>query len=151
MSEPMNITCPHCLKTNRVPADRLGDKPRCGACKASLLSAKPVVASMQNWARLTQQDLPVVVDFWAEWCGPCRMMAPVFEQMAERLQGRALFVKVETDQLPDLSTRFGIRSIPTLMILHQGKEVTRQPGAMAAPQFNQWLEKNLPSVPNTAN
>lgn len=142
----LRIPCAHCERTNKVPAVRIADGPRCGACQQPVLSAAPRVVSAQNWLLFMRSDLPLVVDFWAQWCGPCRMMAPTFAETAAMFQGQALFLKAETDQLPELSQQFGIRNIPTLMIVHQGKELVRQSGVMPSAQFQQWLAQHLPKV-----
>ncbi|MFY0664104.1 MAG: thioredoxin TrxC [Natronospirillum sp.] len=142
----INVTCAHCARLNRVPADRMNQLPVCGACKQTLLSAVPVVAKSADWPKYMKQDLPVVVDFWASWCGPCQMMAPVFNQAAQLWEGKAFFVKAETEVVQDIAARYAVRSIPTLLILHHGIEVARVAGAMPAPQFSQWLQQTLPKV-----
>ncbi|MFO1326251.1 MAG: thioredoxin TrxC [Rubrivivax sp.] len=127
------IGCPHCGSTNRVPAARLAEAPQCGHCHQPLLDGHPVELGDQNFdAVVDASPLPVLVDFWAPWCGPCRAMAPAFEQAAKALAGRALLVKVNSDDNPELSQRFGIRSIPTLVRLHNGQETRRQSGAIPA-------------------
>jgi thioredoxin 2 len=138
-SAATHVACPHCGATNRVPAARLGDDPVCGRCGQALLDGQPVELSDANFDRVVEHsDLPVVVDFWAPWCGPCRQMAPQFEQAAGTLKGRALLVKVNSDDNPRTASRFGIRSIPTLVKLQRGQEVARVAGARPAGQIVQF-------------
>jgi thioredoxin 2 len=134
-----HVACPHCMARNRVPAARLGDDPVCGRCGQSLLDGQPVELSDANFEQVVgHSDLPVVVDFWAPWCGPCRQMAPQFAQAAGTLKGKALLVKVNSDDNPRTSARFGIRSIPTLVKLDHGTEVSRVAGARPAGQIVQF-------------
>lgn len=134
-----HVPCPACGATNRVPAARLGEDPVCGRCGAELLSGQPVELTDADFDRVTQASgLPVVVDFWAPWCGPCRQMAPQFAQAAAQLKGRALFVKVNSDDNPRTSARFGIRSIPTMVKLSGGRELDRVSGARPAAQIAAW-------------
>ncbi len=131
-----HIACAHCGAVNRVPAERLGDDPVCGRCGQALLAGAPIELGDANFdAFVRQTTLPVLVDFWAPWCGPCRMMAPQFEQAARQLKGRALLVKVNSDEAPRTSARFGIRSIPTLVRIDGGVERGRQSGAVPAAQI----------------
>jgi thioredoxin 2 len=135
-TDALHITCAHCGATNRVPAARLGEDPTCGRCGQGLLAGAPVELTDANFdAVVGKTDLPVVVDFWAPWCGPCRMMAPAFEQAAAQLKGRALLVKVNSDDNPLTASRFGIRSIPTLVKLDHGRQLDRRSGALPAGQI----------------
>ena len=131
-----HLVCTHCGVTNRIPAARLGHDPVCGRCQHELLDGRPLTLTDANAeAVLAGTTLPVLVDFWAPWCGPCQQMAPQFEAAARQLKGRALLVKVDSDQNPQLSRRFGIRSIPTLVRLERGRELRRQSGAVPAAQI----------------
>ncbi|MDY0745290.1 thioredoxin TrxC [Paucibacter sp. R3-3] len=130
------IACRHCLAKNRVPKARLAEDPVCGRCGHALLPGEPVELSDANFDEVTRHtELPVIVDFWAAWCGPCRMMAPQFERAAAELKGRALFVKVDSDANPCTAQRFQVRSIPTLVKLNRGAEVDRRSGALPAAQI----------------
>ena len=136
------MVCPHCGATNRIPTQRLGDDPVCGRCQQALLDGHPLALTDASFDKVVAgSGLPVVVDFWAPWCGPCRMMAPQFEAAAAQLKGRALFVKVNSDENPQLSARYGIRSIPTLLKLQGGREVDRVAGAMPAAQVAAWAQR----------
>ncbi len=131
-----HIACARCGALNRVPAERLGDDPSCGSCQAPLLDGRPVELGDADFDRfVSRTELPVVVDFWAPWCGPCRAMAPAFAQAAGALKGQVVLVKVNSDDNPRLSARFGIRSIPTLVRLDGGREAGRTSGALPAGQI----------------
>jgi len=135
-SNNLHIVCAHCLATNRVPAARLANDPVCGRCGKELLSGRPVELTDANFDAVTSRTgLPVLVDFWAPWCGPCVAMAPQFERAALQLKGRVVFAKVNSDENPLISRRFAIRSIPTLVRLDAGREVARQAGALQTGQI----------------
>ncbi|MDD4885393.1 MAG: thioredoxin TrxC [Thiomonas sp.] len=136
----MLVVCPHCATLNRVPDERLQDAPVCGHCGQEVLPPAPVTLTDASFERfIAKSELPVVVDFWAEWCGPCKMMAPQFAQAAKLLQGRAVLAKVDTDANPQVSVRNRIRSIPTLALYRAGQEVKRQSGVMPAQELVRWI------------
>lgn len=138
----MHIVCPHCHGVNRVPAERLTDGGDCGRCKQPLFVGEPLTLTESQFdAHIQRSDIPVVVDFWAPWCGPCRMMAPSFAQAARELEPHYRLVKVDTEQEQHLAARFGIRSIPTLGVFRSGREVARQAGAMDAARLIQWIRQ----------
>ena len=131
MAETLHVVCPHCSTTNRVRADQLGSAPDCGQCKQALFEGRPASLGEAAFDRqVARSELPVLVDFWAPWCGPCRMMAPAYEQAAAMLEPAFRVVKVNTEEVPALGTRLNIRSIPTLALFAGGREVARQPGAL---------------------
>jgi thioredoxin 2 len=145
MSNPAQIVvCPSCQSLNRIPSARLGDNPRCGKCKQPLFTGRPIVLTDRTFDRhLSRSDVPLVVDFWAPWCAPCKMMAPFFEQAASELEPHAQLVKVNTDENPMLAQRYQINSIPTTAVFKGGREVARQPGAMNLPQLLQWIQSKV--------
>ncbi len=144
MLDSKHIVCPHCNTINRIPASRLGDNPKCGKCHNLLFNGKPVDLSAATFAKhIGKNDIPVVVDFWAPWCGPCKMMAPAFAEAATQMESGARFAKVNTEVEQALAAQFGIRSIPTLAVFHHGQEVARQAGAMGAVDIQRWVQSCL--------
>jgi len=136
------INCPHCLTSNRVPPERLSDNPHCGKCKKSLFVGKPLELHPGNvGATLDKNDIPVLVDCWAPWCGPCQQFAPIFEQAATQFEPQIRLAKLNTEAVPSIAQRWNIRSIPTLILFKDGKEIQRASGAMPLPQLTQWLAR----------
>ena len=143
MSAPLHLVCPHCDAVNRVPADRLVDAPSCGKCAKPLFTAHPVDLDATSFDRhIGRSDIPVLVDFWAPCCGPCRQMAPAFVQAAGMLEPKVRLAKVDTEAQQALAARFGIRSIPTLALFRGGREVARQAGAMGAADIVRWVNSH---------
>ena len=138
----LNLNCPHCAVTNRVPEARLGDKPKCGKCKQPIFSGQPQQINAANLnGLLNRNDIPVLVDCWASWCGPCQQFAPIFDQAALQFEPKLRLVKLDTEAEQGIAAQWQIRSIPTLILFQQGKEIARLNGAVPLPQLKQWLQQ----------
>ena len=145
MSDSLHIVCPHCNAVNRIPAARLTDGPKCGKCHRPLFQTRPIELTSANFeSQINRNDIPVLVDFWAPWCGPCKTMAPAFAQAASQLEPQVRLARLNTEDEPAIGARFGIRSIPTLALFRGGRELARQPGAMGAADIVRWVRMQLP-------
>lgn len=141
MSEHLHLVCPSCSATNRLPMPRLRQNPKCGHCHQPIFAAHPLQLNSQNFDKhLTRNDIPLLVDFWADWCGPCKMMAPAFAQAAQMLEPEFRLGKLNTETEPAISARYNIRSIPTLILFKGGTELARQAGAMSAQDIVRWAK-----------
>ena len=138
--DKIKVVCPHCDQVNAIPNKESYNKANCGHCKKSLLDTVPVQLTSSNFdLHLVNSGIPVVVDFWAPWCGPCKMMGPAFEEAAKSFPLKARFTKLNTEEYQQTSAKFGIRSIPTMIIFKDGKEAARQSGALSVDQIKQWV------------
>jgi thioredoxin 2 len=144
MNDTLHIVCPVCAGVNRLPSARLTAGPKCGKCKNMLFNGQPAVLSSETFERhISRSDIPVVVDFWAAWCGPCKMMAPAFAMAAEQLEPRVRFAKLDTEQEQTIAQQFRIMSIPTLIIFKGGREIARQSGALDIRSLVSWVEGHI--------
>jgi thioredoxin 2 len=146
MSDSIHVVCGQCDSVVRVPRERTDQAPHCPKCHSALFDAHPITLRMSNFEKhASRNDLPLIVDVWAPWCGPCKMMAPHFEEAARRYGHQARFAKINSDEEPNLSARFGIRGIPTLLVFKNGQEIARQSGAMDLGNLTRWLQGALDS------
>jgi len=144
MADTLHIVCPACSSINSLPRGRLNAGPKCGKCKSELFTGHPVELNSSTFAKsITRSSIPVVVDFWAPWCGPCKMMAPAFAQAAAQMEPSVRFTKLNTDEEQDIARQFNIMSIPTLAIFKGGREIARQAGALDAGRLVSWIKSYI--------
>ncbi len=140
----MQAVCPHCSAINRLPENKPAQSAKCGKCKKAIFTNQPLAVNQSQFDRhLHKSDIPLVVDFWAAWCGPCQMMAPVFNQAAAQVEPRGRLIKVDTESEQGLAARYGIRSIPTLMVFSAGREVARMAGALDQSRLLAWINQHI--------
>jgi thioredoxin 2 len=145
--EARHIVCPHCTSVNRILGEKDARQAKCGHCHQPLFTGRPVPASAKSFGTHVERNgIPVLVDFWAQWCGPCKAMAPVYERLASEFEPEVRFLKVNTEMEPELAARYNIQSIPTLMLFRKGAVVARQAGAMDAQMLRSWLRRYAASV-----
>ncbi|RXK14670.1 thioredoxin TrxC [Halarcobacter mediterraneus] len=140
----MNVVCPHCFKVNKIPKKDTYSKANCGSCKNSLLDTTPIEIDESNFDHvIVNSEIPVIVDFWAPWCGPCKMFAPIYNEVSQKYPLKALFIKINTEEQQNLGAKYQIRSIPTLIIYKNGKEVKRVSGALDPLKLSNLVNENL--------
>ena len=144
MTFSRKVTCPYCGAADRIPAEQWSDHLECAHCGRAMFASRPADLSSTNFdEHVSESEIPVLVDFWAPWCGPCKAMAPAFEQAARTLESRVKFAKLNTDEEQAVAQQFGIRSIPTMILFSGGREVARHSGAMTGSAIESWLEEQL--------
>jgi thioredoxin 2 len=143
-NDNLHIACPKCFTTNKIANSRLNNNPKCGKCGQFLFDGNPIDLDDSNFTKFTKAtEIPIIVDFWASWCAPCKIMAPIFKQAAEKLKPNVLFTKVNTEIALETSAHFNIRSIPTIVILKKGMLITQRPGAVSLDELIAWIEQNI--------